>query len=274
MLRSLAIIALELSSCAGILLDTKSRSVSGVCEADANSALQCHSASPRRALVQLGIRKEASTAGVVEARWVPDDFVYSSCQQMPVHSIASMTLSLGMSVSKCFNHCAGVPGAKFFALARGRECHCGAVPLGDVVHASQCDVKCVGDPSKMCGGINNIASAYAMIDCDPPSPEEQQNEDAKRQANLINTYQVKEGRSCGHSADNSVKLDGSPVMAGSAQTCAAACWEARGAEECHGFTYDEIMDKCSFLSDVMDGEVTVKKSLKCYFKKIGFEVDL
>lgn len=204
----------------------------------------------------------------------PTQYVHSSCMQMPLDAIASYASPLGMSVNKCFHHCERRPGNKFFGMTRGHECFCSPLPLGRIVSGDRCDIKCAGAPAEFCGGVSNIASTYTMINCMPPTPEEEKRAAAKKKAKLVASYQIREGESCGQSKDNRVELDGSAVMPGEPQDCAVACWQARGAEYCSGFTYDAMMEKCTFHADVVDGETIKKKGLKCYFKKLNGLVDL
>jgi hypothetical protein len=216
--------------------------------------------------------KRAAATNVLEVRQPMTDYTPNSCRQLPLTAKAPFVLSLGMTVNKCFNYCAKSHESKFFAVTQGRECFCSAVPLGHVLSDDACDVKCVGDPTKTCGGVANIASMYTMFDCEPPSSDELKATAAKKMEKLIDSYQVKQGESCGLSKASSIELDGAPAMAGDPRDCAVACWEAKGAEFCQGFTYDETLEKCTFHADILDGDVQQKKFLSCYFKKLSIDL--
>jgi hypothetical protein len=200
------------------------------------------------------------------------EYISSGCQQLPLDAKAYYILTLGMTVGKCFSHCRKRPGTKFFGITRGHECFCAEVPLGNRISDAHCDTKCAGNPSEICGGVANIASVYNMIDCGEMSQEELEKAREKRRAKWIASFSINEGESCGQSTSSKIELDGSSVMAASPQDCAVACWEGKGAENCHGFTYDEIQEKCTFHADVLDGATIKKKRLKCYFKKVSIDL--
>lgn len=211
---------------------------------------------------------DADTASQSEAT----DYVSSGCHQLPLDASASYTLHMGMSVSKCFHFCSRRAGFKFFGLTRGNECFCLGFHPGSTVAARRCDIKCTGDPKMHCGGLSNIASIFTMIDCAPTTQGELDRRWEKKKAKLVASYQTVEGESCGQSRDGRAELDGSDVKPGSPEDCAVACWEAKGAENCAGFTYDEMLQKCTFHADVIEGDVIKKKGLSCYYKKL--QIDL
>lgn len=205
----------------------------------------------------------------------PTDYIFSGCREplkpSAFEDMKSMTMNFGMTVDKCFIHCAkkAKDGAKYFGIARGRWCFCSGIPEGEIADKSKCNVKCDGKPlpGKMCGGDLGAASVYTMIDCIPETASEKANKAALKKRKLMNSFGVFENESCGEAKGNVAELDGSKVLSGSVEECKKKCWEAMGSEKCHGFTYDPLMQSCKFVMDVTDGVVKKKHGLMCYWKK-------
>jgi len=176
----------------------------------------------------------------------------------------------GMTLSKCFLHCKAKEGMKYFSVALGHTCFCSPVAPGTVVGEGECYQPCPGEEKEICGGdaASDAASTYNLLDCGFKGTAEiwAEAEQAK-----IETYMSYSsfGQSCGHAKDNLVEVNGSPKMAGKVEDCKVACWEGKGAENCHGFNYDAMIEQCTFYIDVLAGEWTTKAGVSCYFKKVG-----
>jgi len=242
-------------------------------------------------------KKEAKALKVVAAKALakqitkagePTDFIFSGCRK-PLESDLQafertmdsngFMLSLGMTLEKCFMHCASQAkkGMKYFGIARGTGCFCSPLPVGDRAVLADCDVQCDGRPStehsEMCGGKTGAASVYTMIDCIDPSVDEIAAAEAVEKKQIKESYGVFQDQGCGDAEGNTVALgqpgSASPVLSGTVEECKAACWNPndKGAEICHGFTYDELKSSCTFVVDVFDGEMVKKLLRQCYWKK-------
>merc|ERR1719502_1335412 len=108
---------------------------------------------------------------------------------------------------------------------------------------------------------------YTMIDCIPDTPKEAASKAAAEKQKLVRSFGVFKDEACGESKGNSAKLNGATEMSGTVEECKLACWNARGAENCHGFTYNALTQVCKFVSDAQDGKVRRKPGLACYWKK-------
>jgi hypothetical protein len=111
-----------------------------------------------------------------------------------------------------------------------------------------------------------------MIDCAEPSPQRKTQSIVGRTAQFVESYDSIQGEACVESEeDNPCELDGSSAYAGSIKECKIACWQAAGADTCHGFTFDSAEEKCTFHTDVADRKRKRKSDLSCYFKKTTYE---
>jgi len=129
----------------------------------------------------------------------------------------------------------------------------------------KCNVPCAGDKDVMCGGAETT-DMYVMFDCTPPTKEEKAAAAAEAEAKVMNAYAAFKRQSCGNSKGNTLNIAGSPTKVGSVEECKHACYESL---ECHGFTYDTAVTKCTFHNDVLDGEVKKNKKIDCFYKKLG-----
>jgi hypothetical protein len=202
---------------------------------------------------------------------LPTDYLMSGCRRTEIEtdptSLKEMNgfmSPLGMSLDKCFRHCREKDGMKYFAIASGTVCWCSKEPPGTEVGEANCDVKCAGDPNQYCGGVANAASVNVMIDCADDSQQEENAKARNMKLKLVNSYSKFEGQSCAM-----VASDHGSVISGSLDECKVACWEQK--DPCHGFTYDSTRSKCTFTSDVLDGEVKKAATLSCFFKKVGYK---
>jgi hypothetical protein len=129
----------------------------------------------------------------------------------------------------------------------------------------KCNTPCAGDKEIMCGGVDTV-DMFVMFDCTPPTPEEIAATKAEKEAETLNSYAAFKRQTCGQSEGNTLKIAGSPTFVGSVDDCKKKCY---GSLECHGFTYESAVTKCSFHSDVLDGKVKKNKKIDCYYKKLG-----
>lgn len=208
------------------------------------------------------------------------DFLPSGCQATsPKYWKATAdiyTLTLGMTLSRCFNHCRGHEGSKYFAITKGKHCICTEIPPGQFIADHECYQKCSGNPAEVCGGVANAASVFTMMDCDTTLSQKRQRVSASREEQLKQAYNIREGEGCSGSTKDLTQLNGSSNMAGTADQCKLACWLASGAEVCHGFTYDRTRSKCTFYTDCgnyQSGKHTSNSGLTCYFKNPMYRFD-
>merc|ERR1719316_1346382 len=142
----------------------------------------------------------------------PTDFVFDGCRK-PLQSDLQafertmdsngFMLSLGMTIEKCFMHCAHQKekGMKYFGIARGKWCFCAPLQVGDKAGLADCDVECDGRPStkhsEMCGGKTGEASVYTMIDCIDPSATEIAATEAVEKKQIKESYGMFQDQGCG-----------------------------------------------------------------------------
>merc|ERR1719331_1922865 len=155
----------------------------------------------------------------------------------------------------------------YFAVTKGDSCFCSAVSSGKLTDDANCDMVCSGNPEESCGGYSRYASVYTMIDSLPPSPQKLKEDAIERVQRLESLYSVAQGHSCGNMEGNEVEIEGSSVLAGEPQECKQACLAGRGAENCHGFTFDARQGKCTFYKDAAWGKIEKDAQLSCFFKK-------
>jgi len=177
-----------------------------------------------------------------------------------------------MSADECFGFCQEKKGMQFFGTQKGEKCWCGTLHDGAKSEGgTACDYPCTGAKDEMCGGID-AANVYVMYDCTPPTEEEKKAKAAKDRKEILDGYASFEGQTCGNADGNKLKVSQpdsvelSDTQVGSVEDCKMAC---HNSMECHGFTYEEGMQKCSFKYDVTDGDIKKGKKIKCFWKKLG-----
>mmetsp|Transcript_8955 Transcript_8955/g.16119 ORF Transcript_8955/g.16119 Transcript_8955/m.16119 type:complete len:430 (+) Transcript_8955:56-1345(+) len=92
-----------------------------------------------------------------------------------------------MTIDVCYDFCHKIPGTQYFGLQNGDRCFCtpffisGMPFFHDGRHESQakwtgkghfkgmCDMPCVGEPGKICGG-KELSDIYQLVDCSPATP--------------------------------------------------------------------------------------------------------
>lgn len=200
---------------------------------------------------------------------VPTDYTEHGCLALVAQPVKEevFVLARGMTLAKCFTHCAKTKGQHYFAVTRGDSCLCSATPPGNLASPNNCDLRCSGNTEEYCGGFSSYASVYTMIDCLPPGPQEQKEDKAARDARLRAMYSERKSESCGQAKGNEVEVDGSAVFTGYPKECLQACLAGKGAGKCHGFTYNTLLSKCTFHLDVFWGNSTKDPHSSCYFKR-------
>lgn len=198
--------------------------------------------------------------------YTPSDYMPGGCQHLDVEVKHGYTRQAGMTPTFCFSHCRKTKGNRYFGLTKGGVCFCSKLPIGEKVSSKLCDAKCSGDVRKTCGGIG-AATVYTMMNCGSNNPQHLQSERSQKLASL---YGSMKGQSCGQSRNNVAELNGSTKMNGTPDECKLACWDAKGADRCNGFTYNSIVGRCTFFKDVLNGKTTKAETLTCYFKETGF----
>lgn len=172
-----------------------------------------------------------------------------------------------MSIEECFAFCSFKKGAKYFGVSEGNKCWCGSIWHGDELDAKSCDASCAGNDLQKCGGID-ATNVYVMYDCTEDTPAEKKATTKEEKDELLNSFGAFTEQTCGQAAASKTKVGGSETKVGSLDQCKLACWQAAGAETCHGFTYEEDSEKCTFHQDVLDGDVVYKPRTACYFKMV------
>lgn len=197
----------------------------------------------------------------------PTHYTLSGCKKVnKVYNKISNTGGLmSMSVSRCFAFCSKRKGVSYFGISNGNDCWCAQAVDASPLGSASCDKPCPGYPADMCGGIEGT-SLYSMYDCTNATKEEIEAEEKEKKEALLSSYGSLNGETCGQAENNILQLDGKGYLSGSVDTCKLACWQAPGAQECHGFTYDALMSKCTFHYDVSAGTVTENDKASCYFK--------
>lgn len=213
------------------------------------------------------LREQQARVGAWALKGTPTHYEATGCKKVKkvYHEVQNSYGSSSMSVSRCFAFCGKRKGLSYFGLTGGNECWCGAAIDATPMDASHCDTPCPGYAMDMCGGIVGT-SVYQMIDCTKATKEEIAQEKAEKTKALLSSYGSFSDETCGQDKDNVVKLDNKGFISGKVDTCKLACWNAKGADVCHGFTYDEITSKCTFHYDVTAGPVTKNPKAACYFK--------
>lgn len=210
--------------------------------------------------------KGHAKVGAWALKGTPTHYTSSGCKKInKVYSKVTSDYSASMSVSRCFAFCAKRQGVSYFGINDGDKCWCGSAIDASELGSKSCDKPCPGNPDDMCGGIQGT-SVFTMFDCTNATKAEIAKEkEADKQA-LLNAYGSFSGETCGQAKNNVLQLDGKGYISGSLETCKLACWKGKGAEECHGFTYDALMSKCTFHYDVTAGKATKNAKASCYFK--------
>lgn len=175
--------------------------------------------------------------------------------------------SSAMSIEECFAFCSFKKAAHYFGVSEGKKCWCGSIWHGDKKGAKSCDSTCDGNDLQKCGGID-ATSVYVMYDCTVDSAEEKKAAQKEKTDELLNSFGAFTEQTCGQADESKTEVDGAESKVGSIDDCKLACWQAKGAETCHGFTYDEDSEKCTFHQDILDGDVVYKPRTTCYFKML------
>jgi hypothetical protein len=196
----------------------------------------------------------------------PTDFVTSGCRRVKGEIKDAYVDPSGMTHNKCFARCRTKKGIFVFAVMDGGTCFCSKASLGEDLTTDNCDTPCSGNLGDFCGGVG-AASVFTMIDCLPPSAQEEKEDLLAKQADIMNSYSVFEDESCGQDKDNAAEVGGSDSLSGTEEECKVACWQAKGAGQCHGFTYDKMLAQCRFHYDVFAGSIVEKPGLTCFWKK-------
>jgi len=222
-------------------------------------------------LINAGINEaqQKLAAALRSKAGVPTDFSEHGCLDTSTQPVKAdvLVLARGMTLAKCFTHCAKTKGMYYFALTRGDSCFCSATPPGVTSSPNNCDLHCSGHPEEYCGGWSTFASVYTMIDCLPPGPQEKREDAAARSKRLRALYSKKASQSCGQAKGNQVEVDGSPVYTGYPKDCEQMCLAGKGGGKCHGFTYDSKFSRCTFHLDAFWGNATKDPHSTCYYKK-------
>jgi len=211
--------------------------------------------------------KAHSRAGSWALKGTPTHYASSGCKKVvKVYDQVKSTLGpTSMSVGRCFAFCAGRKGLTYFGVSNGGTCWCGKAIDASPMDSSACDMPCAGHSLDTCGGIEGT-NVYNMIDCTPATQTEKDKDKADKRQALLSSYGSFDGQTCGQDTNNKIQLDDKGFISGSVDTCKIACWESKGAEECHGFTYESLTSKCTFHPDVTAGPVKKDAKATCYFK--------
>jgi len=212
---------------------------------------------------------QGNTQGCV-AGGKPTSFTKSGCFKLSkIHDRIDYTGARAVTPDGCFSFCMEKweKGMQFFGVekAYGKRSGCFCAKLHEGTRKETCDEPCAGDKKIMCGSIDNT-DMYIMFDCTPPTLEERKATAAAAEAKVLGAYASFTAQTCGKSEGNLLKISGSPTFVGSVDECKKQCY---GALECHGFTYESAVSKCTFHSDVLDGKVEKKKKTDCFYKKLG-----
>ncbi|CAK0901714.1 unnamed protein product, partial [Prorocentrum cordatum] len=196
--------------------------------------------------------------------WQPTDYVADRCMDAAEqYKYPELTDSLGMSANKCFAACSAKRGMRYFGIADGTTCWCAESVQAREVSLYSCDRPCPGKDSEMCGGTGAISSVYLTFDCVHKSDEDVEVAREKRDR-ILSSYSTLGGQTCGQADGNQVKVNDAVTMVASAEDCMIACMGGKGSIGCHGFTYDRVLQRCTFHYDVLDGLAKQGKDVTCY----------
>lgn len=173
-----------------------------------------------------------------------------------------------MSIGRCFGYCAKQKGLSYFGVQDGTTCWCGKATDSAPTGKENCEKLCPGDPKETCGGILGT-NVFVMFDCSNATAAEIKEDKAAKKKALLTSYGAWNKQTCGQSDKNVLRIDGKGTLAGKVDDCKIKCWEGRGAESCHGFTYDDALDICVFHYDVTAGPVKKTATASCYWKIPG-----
>jgi len=123
----------------------------------------------------------------------PTGFLYTKCtydvqksQRRWYHEEVKKEDRVPMTPDVCYDFCHRIPGSQFFGLENGDRCYCtpffhedlsaykegrtetNAKWTGAGHFEGMCDMPCVGDATRMCGG-KDLISMYGMHSCNPAS---------------------------------------------------------------------------------------------------------
>ncbi|CAK0845269.1 unnamed protein product [Prorocentrum cordatum] len=233
--------------------------------------------------VALSLRRHVAARAAPPQRpkyhWQPTDFTLRGCMSVPAVPLEpAVEERMRMTVSRCFAFCSMKRGMGFFAIAEGSKCWCGLVYEGTKTEAGNCSTACSGDGAPGCGGpmgaSGTYADVYIMFDCAENTEEEEELLRQEKHNDTMGAYASFPRQTCGQALENKVDVAmGVDVLSnthvGTVEECKNLCMHGRGSEFCHGFTYNEVIQKCTFHPDVLDGQVEKADGMECYFKKLG-----
>lgn len=227
-------------------------------------------------------RREAADAASSQRpkyHWQPTDFTLRGCMSVPAVPLEPvMEERMRMTVGRCFAFCSLKRGMGFFAITGGSKCWCGPVYEGTNAEAGECSAACSGDGAPGCGGppgaSGDYADVYVMFDCAENTEEEKELIWQEKHNDTMAAYESFPGQTCGQALENKAEVamgvDAlSSTHVGTVEECKNLCMHGRGSEMCHGFTYNEVLQKCTFHPDVLDGQVDRTDGAECYFKRLG-----
>jgi hypothetical protein len=170
----------------------------------------------------------------------------------------------------CFAFCSTAGDAVvYFGISKGSNCWCSEGYNGAEASADACSATCSGG-GKGCGGPDKKANVYVMYNC-PKTPEEKSAVKAEAAANehariddLKRSYVLRAGQSCGQG--NPVRVQGRTTFVGEVDDCKISCGEEL---ECGGFTYEEMLTRCSFFGDTSAGAKESGNLYECWVKSPG-----
>jgi hypothetical protein len=177
--------------------------------------------------------------------------------------------SSAVTKDSCFAYCSTRGDAVvYFGISQGSHCWCAEGYDGAEASEDACSATCSGG-GKGCGGSKN-ANVYVMYNC-PKTPEEkaavQAEQAAKEQARIEDmkrSYVLHAGKSCGQG--NPVRVQGKMTFVGEVDACKLSCGEEL---ECGGFTYEEMLTRCSFYGDTASGAAQSGDTYECWVKAPG-----
>jgi len=236
---------------------------------DAHRALR-HSSAAREAadLLEGEAAAELAELGQKVEPYLMDSYSASGCRQSP-DSDDTTEDALSMTVQKCFAFCSQKSAggeARYFGITAGKTCFCTEL-IDAEIDSKQCDTPCPGNDDQTCGGVAGAASVYVMFGCKDKTAAQKTDEKETADARILSSYSMFPEQSCAQGPKNGAEIDQSATMVASVDDCKRACWLGSGSAKCHGFTFEEGMGRCTFHSDVTDGEVKEEAKMSCYFKK-------
>lgn len=208
-----------------------------------------------------------------EYHWQPTDFTPRGCVEMKVVPEEVHQDAFRMTVSRCFAFCSMKRGMGFFGITKGKECWCASSYEGTKADKERCSLKCPGDSELGCGGAASVSSLYSnvylMFDCAENTEEEKNIIQQEKYDETMHSYSILPDQTCGGADSNKIEVDGGVTFVGSPEECKIMCMHGSGNVECHGFSYNKVLQRCTFHPDVMDGPVEKTSDTDCWFKVLG-----